>query len=168
MKLKAVYAGTFDPITLGHVDLIDRAARIFDRLIVAVASSSKKKPLFALKERVELVSKVVESNPKVEVDSFDGLLVEYVHSQGIQVMVRGLRAFSDFEFEFQMALTNRQLAPDIETLFLMPKEDHSYLSSSTVREIAELGGDTRKFVPDLVHVALKKKLKRLGRKPGLR
>jgi pantetheine-phosphate adenylyltransferase len=159
MNKVAIYAGTFDPITLGHFDLIERAARIFDRLILAVAVNSRKKALFGVEERVAMARQVVKKIKNVEVDSFDGLLVEYARKKGVHVLIRGIRAFSDFEFEFQMALTNRTLAPDIETLFLMPKEDFSYVSSSTVREVAELGGDTRDFVPEPVFKALQKKLK---------
>ena len=159
MNKVAIYAGTFDPITLGHLDLIERAARIFDRLILAVAVKSRKVPLFNVEERVSMARKVVRKWPNVVVDSFDGLLVEYARKKGVHVLIRGIRAFSDFEFEFQMTLTNRTLAPDIETLFLMPKEDYSYVSSSTVREVAELGGDTRKFVPGPVLKALRAKIK---------
>ena len=158
----AIYAGTFDPLTRGHLDVIERAAHIFDRLIVAVARHSRKRPLFSLEERVAMARAAVRPWAGVEVDAFDGLVVDYARAKGLHVLVRGLRAFSDFEYEFQMALTNRTLAPDIETLFLMTKEDYSYLSSSTVREIAELGGHTDAFVPDVVHTALKKKF---GRRP---
>jgi pantetheine-phosphate adenylyltransferase len=155
----AIYAGTFDPITLGHLDLIERAARIFDKLIVAVAKTSRKPAvLFTPEERAALVREVVKKFPNVEVDSFDGLLVDYAHSKGVNIVVRGLRAFSDFEFEFQMALTNRKLAPDIETIFLMPNEDYSYVSSSTVREVAQFGGDTSSFVAPPVEKALRAKI----------
>jgi pantetheine-phosphate adenylyltransferase len=154
----AIYAGTFDPITYGHLDLIQRAARIFDRLILAVAVKSRKTPLFTAEERLEMAREIVKPFKNVEVDLFDGLLVEYARSKGIHVLIRGIRAFSDFEFEFQMALTNRTLAPDLETLFLMPKEDFSYISSSTVREVAELGGDTSDFVPGPVQAALRTKI----------
>ena len=157
-KRAAIYAGTFDPLTLGHLDLIERAAHIFDRLIVAVAEHSRKNPLFSMEERLELARAVVRKLPNVEVDRFSGLLVDYARTKGIHVLVRGLRVFSDFEFEFKMALTNRALTPDVETLFLMTKEDYSFLSSSTVREVAELGGHTEQFVPAVVHVALKRKL----------
>ena len=154
----AIYAGTFDPLTLGHLDVIERAAHIFDRLIVAVARHSRKQPLFTLGERLAMARAAVKPFHRVEVDAFDGLVVKYARAKGIRVLVRGLRAFSDFEYEFQMALTNRTLAPDIETLFLMTKEDFSYFSSSMVREVAELGGHTDQFVPAVVHAALKKKL----------
>ncbi|MFH0953037.1 MAG: pantetheine-phosphate adenylyltransferase [Verrucomicrobiota bacterium] len=160
MNQAAIYAGSFDPITLGHLDVIERAARIFPRLILAVAATSRKDALFTLDERVAMARQVVKPFKSVEVDSFDGLLVEYARSKGVHVLVRGLRAFSDFEYEFQMALMNRKLAPDIETLFLMPKEDYSYVSSSAVREVAELGGDTSDFVAEPVKKALAAKFKK--------
>ena len=154
----AIYAGTFDPITLGHLDLVERAAKLFDRLVIAVAVHSRKAVLFEVEERVAMVREVSKKFPNVEVESFDGLLVKYARKRGIHVVVRGIRAFSDFEFEFQMALTNRKMAPDIETIFLMPNEDYSYVSSSTVREVAQLGGDTGNFVAKPVQKALETKL----------
>lgn len=154
MNQSAVCAGTFDPITLGHLDVIERAARIFPRLVIGVATKTGKNPLFNLDERMELIRQSTEHLPGVEVESFGGLLVDFSQSKGIRVIVRGLRAFSDFEYEFQMALTNRKLKPEIETLFLMPKQDYSYVSSSNVRSVAELGGDTSAFVPPVVHRAL--------------
>lgn len=157
MSTLAVYPGTFDPLTLGHVDLVQRAARLFDHVIIAVSRSTWKAPLFTLPERMAMVRRLVAPMPNVQVDSFDGLLVHYVRSKRARVIVRGLRAFSDFEYEYQMALTNRKLDPQIETLFLMPKEVYSYLSSSMVREIAELGGNISDFAPDYVAKALKKK-----------
>jgi pantetheine-phosphate adenylyltransferase len=161
MMRTAIYAGTFDPITLGHLDVIQRAAKVVDKLILAVAVSSRKQPLFTLEERMALARASVEGIGNVEVDSFDGLLVEYARSRGVRLLIRGLRAFSDFEFEFQMALTNRKLAPDVETLFLMPNEDYSYVSSSTVREVAQYGGDVSQFVPKPVSEALAKKFGRV-------
>jgi len=158
MNRAAIYAGTFDPITLGHLDVIERASRIFPRLVVAVASSTAKKTLFTPSERVGIIREAVAQWRSVEVEAFDGLLVAYARRKRIHVVIRGLRMFSDFEFEFQMALTNRTLAPDVETLFLMPKEDYSYLSSSTVREIAELGGNVAEFVPPASLRALREKL----------
>jgi len=158
MKHDAIYAGTFDPMTYGHLDVIERASLIFDRLIVAIAISTPKTPLFSAEERAAMTRDVVEDMDNVEVDIFDGLLVDYARAKGIHVLVRGLRAFSDFEFEFQMALTNRKLAPDMETLFLMPKEDYSYFGSNTVREVAELGGRIDCFVPSPVRAALQEKI----------
>jgi pantetheine-phosphate adenylyltransferase len=154
----AIYPGSFDPLTLGHLDVIERAAKIFDRLIVAVGVNTSKQPIFSLEERLEMVRQVVAPMPNVEVDSFEGLLVDYCHRKSVMALVRGLRAFSDFEYEFQMALTNRKLAPDVETIFLMPKETHSYVSSSMVRQIAEMGGPIDDFVPPVVAVALKRQL----------
>jgi pantetheine-phosphate adenylyltransferase len=146
MNASAIYPGTFDPVTLGHEDVIERAAKIFDLLIVAVVREpGTKDSIFTADERVELISQVVHENPRVEVEIFDGLLVDYARNRNIGIVVRGLRAFSDFEYEFQMALTNRKMAPEIETLFLMPKEDTSYVSSSIVREVARLGGDISQF-----------------------
>jgi pantetheine-phosphate adenylyltransferase len=154
----AVYPGTFDPLTLGHLDLIERAARLFDRLIVAVGVNASKQPIFSLDERLAMVRAAVQPYANVEVDSFDGLLVDYCHAKHVNALVRGLRAFSDFEYEFQMALTNRKLAPDIETMFLMPKETQSYVSSSLVRQIAAMGGSIEEFVPPLVREALRQRL----------
>jgi len=154
MQTTAIYAGTFDPLTLGHVDLVERSAEIFDRLILAVAVSSAKETLFPLEDRLAMAREVVRGLKNVVVCTFSGLLVDFARSRGVKVLVRGLRAYSDFEAEFQMALTNRKLAPEIETLFMMPKENHSYVSSSAVKEIAELGGDTREFVPAAVRRAL--------------
>jgi len=153
----AIYAGTFDPLTMGHLDLIERTSELFDRVILAVARDSGKTPVFSLKDRMHMASQVVSEMQNVEVEVFSGLLVNYAREKSAHVLIRGLRAYSDFEYEFQMALTNRKLAPDIETLFMMPKETHSYVSSSTVREVARLGGDISGFVPDVVARALRKK-----------
>jgi len=158
MNKAAVCAGTFDPITLGHLDVIERAARIFPRVVIAVAANPGKNPMFSLKERIELVRASTAHIAGIEVDSFDGLLVDFVMSKDIRIIIRGLRAFSDFEYEFRMALTNRRLRPEIETIFLMPKQDYSYVSSSNVREVAYLGGDTSSFVPLPVQQALTEKL----------
>ncbi len=160
MNKKAIYAGTFDPMTLGHLDVVARAAKIFPELIVAVTAVTGKTPLFTQEERVELVKEAVADLPGVTVTQFDGLLVEYARAQGVGVLIRGLRAFSDFEYEFQMALTNRRLAPDIETLFLMPKQDYSFLSSTNVKQVASLGGDVSEFVPTAVAKALSLKFKK--------
>ena len=154
MNQSALCAGTFDPITLGHLDVIERAARIFPRVVIGVAASPGKNPLFLPEERVELVKACTAHLPGVEVETFSGLLVDFAESRNVQVIVRGLRAFSDFEYEFQMALTNRKLKPEIETIFLMPKQDYSYVSSSNVREVAQLGGDISQFVPPPVQLAL--------------
>ena len=155
---RAVYAGTFDPMTFGHLDVATRAAHVFEHLTLAVAEDPRKTLLFSVEERLELARTSVAGLDNVEVVPFGGLLVNGARNRGIHTLIRGLRAFSDFEYEFQMALTNRKLAPDIETMFLMPNEDFSYVSSSMVREIAALGGDVGKFVPAVVAAALKRKL----------
>jgi len=154
----AVYAGTFDPMTYGHLDVAARALQVFESLTIAVAEDPRKTLMFSTEERMALARSSVAHLLNVDVVPFSGLLVDWARKKGIHTLIRGLRAFSDFEYEFQMALTNRKLAPDIETLFLMPNEDFSYVSSSMVREIAALGGDVNKFVPAPVAVALKKKL----------
>ena len=155
---RAVYAGTFDPMTFGHLDVAARAAHVFDQLTLAVAEDPRKTLLFSVAERLELARSSVGHLGNVEVVTFGGLLVDWARSRGIHTLIRGLRAFSDFEYEFQMALTNRKLAPDVETLFLMPNEDFSYVSSSMVREIASLGGAVEQFVPAPVAAALRRKL----------
>lgn len=154
----AIYPGSFDPLTNGHLDVVQRATKLFDRVVIAVAKNESKNPLFSLEERVELVTKAVAHLPGVEADAFDGLLVEYVAKQKAQAVVRGLRAVSDFEFEFQMALMNRKLDERIETIFMMPKDTYTFLSSRIVKEIARLGGDVSEFVPVHVKAALANKL----------
>jgi pantetheine-phosphate adenylyltransferase len=154
----AIYPGSFDPFTNGHLDIVQRAIKLFDTVIVAVANNEGKKPLFTLDERVGLVKKSVRGFPNVTVDSFSGLLVNYVEERGGQAVIRGLRAISDFEFEFQLALMNRKLNERVETIFMMPKETYTFLSSRITKEIARLGGDVRAFVPAHVETALKKKL----------
>ena len=151
----AVYPGTFDPITNGHTDLVQRAARLFDRVIVAVAANPGKAPAFALESRVGLARTVLAGLPNVEVCSFDSLLVDFLHQRAADIILRGLRAVSDFEYEFQLASMNRQLAPDIETVFLTPAEQYAFVSSSLVREIAMLGGDVSAFVHPEVVAALR-------------
>lgn len=159
---KAIYPGTFDPITYGHIDIIERAVEIFDKVIVTIALNSAKEPLFSESERLDMVKNSVKSfGNKVEVDCFDGLLVNYAIRKKAKVLIRGLRAMTDFEYEFQMALMNRKLAGNITTVFLMPHENHTYLTSSIVREIAMLGGDVSNFVPPYVEKNLKAKIKQL-------
>ena len=155
----AIYPGSFDPLTNGHLDVVQRAAKLFDRVIVAVAKNESKNPLFTLEEREALVKKAVAHLPHVTTDAFDGLLVEYVAKHKAHAIVRGLRAVSDFEFEFQLALMNRKLDESIETIFMMPKDTYTFLSSRIVKEIARLGGDVSPFVPAHVQTALRKKLK---------
>ena len=162
MKRSAIYAGTFDPITFGHLDLLHRASLVFDVILVAVAECPRKSTMFSVKERCEMARSATLNLDNVKVRPFSGLLVDFARQSDIHVLVRGLRAYSDFEYEFQMALTNRQLAPDVETLFLMPKETHSYLSSSVVREIAELGGNIKGFVPPCVLPYVKKHVGKRG------
>jgi pantetheine-phosphate adenylyltransferase len=154
MNRTVVYPGTFDPITHGHSDLVARAARLFDRVIVAVAASPAKTPRFTLDERMELARAALAEVTNVEVLGFEGLLVDFVRANGARVILRGLRAVSDFEYELQLSSMNRRLAPDIETLYLMPAEQYSYISSSLVREIAALGGDVSGFVHPRVMAAL--------------
>lgn len=149
-----IYPGSFDPLTNGHLDVIHRAAKLFDQVIVAVAKNEGKKPLFALRERLGMVTECVRQLPNVETDSFDGLLVHYVEKRSAQAIIRGLRAVSDFEFEFQLALMNRKLNERVETIFMMPKDTYTFLSSRIVKEIARLGGDISAFVPPQVQAAL--------------
>lgn len=160
MRHAAIYPGSFDPLTSGHLDLIERAAGIFGEVIVAVGINSRKRTFFSTEERLAMVQQSVRHIRNVKVDSFSGLLVSYARARKIPVLLRGLRAFSDFEYEFQMALANRKLAPEIEMIFMMPKETHSYISSSTVREIVERGGDISPFVPVAVRKFIEKRMKR--------
>lgn len=153
-----IYPGSFDPLTNGHLDLIERAASLFDRVIVAVATNSEKTPLFTLAERVAMITEAVQHCRNVETDGFDGLLVHYVARRGGHAVIRGLRAVSDFEFEFQLALMNRKLNERVETIFLTPKETYTFLSSRLVKEIARLGGDVSPFVPPNVQLALAQRL----------
>ncbi|MCL5041667.1 MAG: pantetheine-phosphate adenylyltransferase [Gammaproteobacteria bacterium] len=153
----ALYPGTFDPITKGHTDLAERASKLFDRVVVAVAASNKKSPAFELEQRVELAREVLSHLPNVEVVGFSSLLAHFVKEVDANILLRGLRAVSDFEYEFQLANMNRQLAPQVESLFLTPSEKYSYISSTLVREIASLGGDISQFVHPAVHDALLKR-----------
>ena len=157
MKRKALYPGTFDPVTNGHFDIIQRSVEIFDHVIVGVAHNQRKSPLFSVDERVEMLREVTQPFDSLEVASFDGLVTQFAQKYGADVILRGLRAVSDFEYELQMALTNRKLADDIETVFLMPSAQYSFLSSSVVKEIARLGGDITCFVPKYVERQLQKK-----------
>jgi pantetheine-phosphate adenylyltransferase len=156
MKRSAMYPGTFDPITNGHHDLVRRAAGLFDRVIVAIASNPNKAPMFPLEARVDLARRVLHDVPNVEVLGYSGLTVEFARQHNVGVVVRGLRAVSDFEFEFQLANMSRHLAREIETVFLTPQEQFTFISSSLVREIAVLGGDVREFVDPIVEAELKK------------
>src|SRR5256714_5638299 len=156
--LECVYPGTFDPFTRGHEDLVRRAARIFARVVVAVAASTGKGPYFTLDERIDMARDVLRPFHNVEIQGFGTLLMDFVHAQGAHIILRGLRAVSDFEYEFQMAGMNRKLYPDVETLFLTPDEDYMFVSATIVREIALFGGDVRQFVQDTVHRRLSDKI----------
>ncbi len=158
-RVIAIYPGSFDPPTNGHLDLIHRGAKIFDELIVAILRNSDKTPLFTIEERLEMLEESVRDLPNVRIDSFEGLLVDYAARQGAKAVLRGIRAVSDYEYELQMALMNRKLDPRLETIFMMPAEAYSYLSSRLVREIATLGGSVDGLVPELVKERLRRKLK---------
>ena len=164
-KRKAVYPGSFDPITYGHIDIIKRAASIFDEVIVAVAHNLDKKPLFSVSERVEMLKKATADMKNVTIDDFNVLVVDYVKKKGIHVIVRGLRMISDFEHEFQMALTNRKLDSSIETIFMMPNEAYSYVSSKLIKEASALGASLKEFIPSFVEKELLKKISQM--KPRL-
>ena len=158
MSTLAVYPGSFDPLTNGHVDIITRGARLFERIIVAMLVNAEKSPLFTMAERVDIARAVFAHLPNVEIETFDGLLVDYVARRGAQVIVRGLRAVSDFEFEFQMALMNQRLNGKIETVFMMPAEQYTYISSRLIKEVFSLGGQVHGLVPDMVEQRLREKL----------
>lgn len=158
MTKNAIYPGTFDPVTYGHLDIIERMSVLYDRVFVAVAHSTEKQALFSFEERVAMVKEAVTGFDNVEVEDFDGLVVNYAVSKSTNVVVRGLRMISDFEYEFQMALTNRKLNSKIETVFMMPKESYSYLSSKLIKEVARLGADISEFVPDYIGKKVKDKL----------
>lgn len=162
MSITAVYPGTFDPITNGHTDLVRRAARMFDRVVVGIAANPTKTPVFSVNERVELAQLALRKYTNVSVKWFDGLLVSFARAQNALAIVRGLRAVSDFEFEFQLAAMNRKLDPGLESLFLNPAEEYAFLSSSLVREVAALGGDISAFVDPNVETALKRRLKQVS------
>jgi pantetheine-phosphate adenylyltransferase len=155
----AIYPGTFDPVTNGHLDLIERGATLFDKLIVAIAQNLEKDPLFAVKERVEMLEAVTYNWKNVEVDVFDGLLMDYARARNAQVVLRGIRAVSDYEYELQMAMMNRKIEPQIETVFMMPAIQYSYLSSRLVRELARLGGPLKDLVPAVVEEKLRARVK---------
>ena len=157
----AIYPGSFDPLTCGHIDIIERSARLFDRVTVAILTNPEKTPLFAAEERREIIQEVVKGQfPNVEVEIFNGLLVDYAKRKQARAIVRGIRAVTDYEYEFQMALMNRRLAPQIETVFMMPADHYSYLSSSLVKEVAELGGSITGLVPPSVEKRLKERFKK--------
>ena len=164
MKRKAVYPGTFDPITRGHVDLVRRAARLFDHVVLAVADSRAKRPLFTLSERVDIAREALKDLQNVSVVGFSGLLMKFAQQQKARIVVRGVRALSDFEYEFQLAGMNRGMYPEVETVFMTPGEQYMFISGTLVREISVLGGDVRKFVSPYVARRLKAKIKELGGK----
>jgi pantetheine-phosphate adenylyltransferase len=169
MSRIAVYPGSFDPITNGHVYILKRSLKIFDKLVVALAVNVRKTPLFSVQERREIILEAVDHDPRIEVDAFEGLLVDYVRRRGATTVIRGLRALADFEYEFQAAHMNRHLAPEVETIFLMTSEESFYVSSSLVKEVALMGGDVSRMVPPPVEAALKRKFEenRRGSKPDL-
>jgi len=160
----AVYPGTFDPLTRGHEDLVRRASRLFGHVVVGVADSRSKRPFFSIEERLDMAREVLAAYPNVEVKSFDGLLMDFMQEQNAHVILRGLRAVSDFEYEFQMAGMNRNLYPDVETIFLTPGDQYMFISATMVREIAVLGGDVSKFVQPSVHERLRQKVLKLNEK----
>lgn len=160
MENKAVYPGSFDPITNGHVDIIQRGLTIFDKILVAVLENPKKTPLFSTKERIDMIQEVFSDQKKIEVKAFDGLLVEFAKKNNAKIVIRGLRAISDFEYEFQMALMNRKLNPEIETFFMMPNVSYTFLSSKLVKEIFMLGGCLKDLVPNYVEKNLREKFKK--------
>ncbi|MEF8700629.1 MAG: pantetheine-phosphate adenylyltransferase [Candidatus Accumulibacter sp. UW26] len=161
-KRVAIYAGTFDPMTRGHEDLVRRAACLFDRVIVAIAQNQPKRPFFSLAERVEMAQAVLAPYPNAEVCGFDGLLMDFLHAKGAKVIIRGLRAVSDFDYEFQLAGMNRNLFPEVETVFLTPGEQYLFISATMVREIAVLGGDVSKFVQPTVQVRLAQRVREIS------
>lgn len=159
MSVKAIYPGTFDPITNGHTDVIERASKLFSEIVVGVASNPSKKPCFNLKERVEMIQQVIKHLPNVRVVGFTGLLVDFAKDNNAEVLVRGLRTVSDFDYEYQLANINRRLSPDLESVFLTPSEGHSFISSTLVKEVTLHNGDVSQFVNPIIKIALDKKLK---------
>lgn len=159
MAVKAIYPGTFDPITNGHIDILLRSLRLFDHIVIGIGPNPKKAALFSLEERMSMIQDSVKGISRISVEAFDGLLVDFAKRHNAKVIIRGLRAVSDFEYEFQMALMNRKLDSEIETVFLMPSEEYSYLTSSIVKVVGSLGGDISTLVPDHVHKMLKEKFK---------
>jgi pantetheine-phosphate adenylyltransferase len=158
---RAIYPGSFDPLTFGHLDIVERSARLFDNVVVAILTNAQKAPMFSVEDRIAIMNEILKPRfPNVEVDVSHGLLVDYAKQKKAQVIVRGIRAVTDYEYEFQMALMNRRLTPDIETVFMMPAENYSYLSSRLVKEIAELGGSVKGLVPDIVEGRLKQRFKK--------
>ncbi len=166
-KKIAIYPGTFDPITLGHIDIIERSAKLFDEIIVTLAINPSKKPLFDVHERMEMIQEAIKDYPNVRVEKFDGLVVDFAKKVQARVIIRGLRAITDFEYEFQMALMNRQLSDDITTVFLMPHEKFTYLNSTIIKNVANFGGDIEKFVTKFVERKLIEKLSKKGSRNGL-
>ena len=157
MTQRAIYPGTFDPMTKGHVDLIERACKLFDEIVIAIAASEAKNPLFTLDERIQIAEKIFESNDKVKVVGFSGLLVDLAKDNNAKILIRGLRVVADFEYEFQLANMNRAMMPELESVFLTPKEQYSYISSSLVKEICKMGGDVSEFVDPISLSELKRK-----------
>ncbi|HNX95279.1 MAG TPA: pantetheine-phosphate adenylyltransferase [Holophaga sp.] len=166
--IKAIYPGTFDPVTLGHWDIIQRAEKMVDHLVVAVLHNASKHPAFTISERLDFLRELTQSFPNVEVATFDGLLVDFAKQQGARCIVRGVRAFSDFEYEFQMAIMNRKLSPELETIFLMPKEEYSVVSSRMVREVGSMGGDLSGVVPESLRERISRHLSNAGPSPERR
>jgi pantetheine-phosphate adenylyltransferase len=160
---RAIYPGSFDPLTFGHIDIIERSVRLFDQVIIALLTNPQKSPLFTVEERVEILNEILKPRfPNVQIEVFHGLLVDYATQKKAQVIVRGIRAVTDYDYEFQMALMNRRLAPGVETVFMMPAENYSYLSSTLVKEVAQLGGNISGFVPEIVEARLKQRLKKVN------